>query len=123
MGLWGRSCASSCAGGLLFLHGGKSNFVLEDVFVLDLVTKTWAEVSIGGEEAPPARHSHVTALHEGHLYMYGGLNELGSSSDNLMVIPAPTTETNLTTFRWGGSNPLPLPPSPMPQPLCIPPAR
>jgi Kelch motif len=88
------------------LHGGRSNFVLEDVFVLDLVTKTWAEVVVGGEEAGPARHSHVSAVHDGHLYIYGGLNELGSTSDNMMVLTAPAVDTNITTFR-SGFEPLP----------------
>eukprot|EP00884_Botryococcus_braunii_P015697 jgi/Botrbrau1/2810/Bobra.0125s0021.1 len=95
-----RQFASVCAGGgLLFLHGGRSNFVLEDLFVLDLVTKTWAEVVLGSEESAPARHSHVSAIHDGHLYIYGGLNELGSTSDNMMVLETPSVETNLSTFR------------------------
>ncbi len=87
------------SGGLLFLHGGRSNFVLDDVFVLDLVTKTWSEVVVAGGRASPSRHAHISAVHADRLYIYGGLNELGTPSDQMLALPAPNPDTNLTTFR------------------------
>jgi Galactose oxidase, central domain len=59
----------------LFVHGGRSNFVLEDLYVLDFLTHSWSEVATGGR-APLPRHSHIITVHQTQtqnaLYLFGG---------------------------------------------------
>jgi hypothetical protein len=50
-------------GNLLFIHGGRNNFVLEDLHVLDFVNKSWTEISSVGR-MPPPRHSHLLTMHK-----------------------------------------------------------
>jgi hypothetical protein len=42
-----RSCAAITVGNghHLIIHGGRNNFVLDDMHVLDLLTRTWIDVS------------------------------------------------------------------------------
>jgi N-acetylneuraminic acid mutarotase len=65
----------------LYLHGGRNNFVLDDLFVLDLNTLVWAEVNTIGRK-PAARYLHSLSsstspdgVHS--LWVYGGKDELG----------------------------------------------
>lgn len=53
-------------GNLLFIHGGRNNFVLEDLHVLDFMTKAWTEISAGGR-TPPPRHSHLLTMDRDQL--------------------------------------------------------
>ena len=83
---------------LLFIHGGRNNFVLEDLHVLDFVDKVWTEVSSVGR-MPPPRHSHLMTMHKDHLYLFGGLDELGAQSMAMYRMHLPAGE-NYTTLRW-----------------------
>ena len=76
------------AGTHLFVHGGRNNFVLEDLFVLDLVKKEWTDVG-PGSRTPPPRHGHLMTVHADKLYMYGGYDELGAWSDAMFCLPVP----------------------------------
>jgi len=76
------------AGSQLFVHGGRNNFVLEDMFVLDLARKEWTDVAPGAH-TPPPRHGHLMAVHADKLYMYGGYDELGAWSDAMFCLPVP----------------------------------
>lgn len=80
--------AAAAAGTQLFIHGGRNNFVLEDLFVLDLARKEWTDV-VPGEHTPPPRHSHLITLHADKLYMYGGYDQLGAWSDAMFCLPIP----------------------------------
>ena len=70
------------------MHGGRNNFVLEDMFVLDLARKEWTDVAPGAH-TPPPRHGHLMAVHADKLYMYGGYDELGAWSDAMFCLPVP----------------------------------
>lgn len=80
---------SKCnAGSQLFVHGGRNNFVLEDMFVLDLAKKEWTDV-LPGAHTPPPRHGHLMTVHQDKLFMYGGYDELGAWSDAMFCLPVP----------------------------------
>ena len=66
------------AGGRLYVHGGQNNLLLEDLFVLDLRAREWAEIVLpGAGPAPTPRHSHCLAVAGGRLLLFGGYDELG----------------------------------------------
>jgi len=85
-----RSGAAACvgAGRYLFISGGRNNFVLEDLAVMDLISKSWLEVSLG-DTAPPPRHCHLVSVHDQALYLFGGLDDLGAPSLRLFKLPVP----------------------------------
>lgn len=76
------------AGSQLFVHGGRNNFVLEDMFVLDLAKQEWTDVPAGAH-TPPPRHGHLMTVHQDKLFMYGGFDELGAWSDAMFCLPVP----------------------------------
>ena len=82
------SFAIFLTGSQLFVHGGRNNFVLEDMFVLDLAKKEWTDVAPGAH-TPPPRHCHLMTVHADKLYMYGGYDELGAWSDAMFCLPVP----------------------------------
>ena len=86
------------AGSQLFVQGGRNNFVLEDMFVLDLLRKEWTE-ALPGAKGPPARHGHLLTVHGDHLYLYGGYDELGAYSDSVFRLPVPYGQA-FTAARW-----------------------
>ncbi|GLC33992.1 Dynein regulatory complex subunit 7 [Pleodorina starrii] len=85
-----RQACALCIGhgNLLFVHGGRNNFVLEDLHVMDFVTKTWTEIPCEGR-CPPPRHSHHIHVHRDHLYLFGGLDELGAQSNAMFRVHLP----------------------------------
>ncbi|GIL93808.1 hypothetical protein Vretimale_187 [Volvox reticuliferus] len=85
-----RQACALCIGhgNLLFVHGGRNNFVLEDLHVMDFVTKTWTEIPCEGR-CPPPRHSHYIHVHKDHLYLFGGLDELGAQSNAMFQVHLP----------------------------------
>lgn len=89
-----RQASAICIGhgNLLFIHGGRNNFVLEDLHVLDFVSKTWTEISAVGR-VPPPRHSHLITVYKDHLYLFGGLDELGAQSFSMYRISLPPGES------------------------------
>ena len=86
------------AGSQLFVQGGRNNFVLEDMFVLDLLRKEWTE-ALPGAKGPPARHGHLMTVHADHLYLYGGYDELGAYSDSMFRLAVPYGQA-FTAARW-----------------------
>ena len=74
--------------GLLWIHGGKSNFVLNDTYVLDLETMRWAEVLTDNEGSPCYGHAmHVLRDDEGGFcHIFGGLDEMGNATKNLFLL-------------------------------------
>lgn len=83
-----ESVRAATAGSQLFVHGGRNNFVLEDLFVLDLAKKEWTDVAAGAH-TPPPRHGHLMTVHADKLYIYGGYDELGAWSDAMFCLPVP----------------------------------
>jgi hypothetical protein len=80
------AAAGVCAGGWLFVHGGLNNLLLEDLFVLDLRAREWAEVLILPAPAPSARHSHVLTVAENRLFLFGGCDELGPAERTMYCL-------------------------------------
>lgn len=72
----------------MYLHGGCNVTPTEDLFVLDLVELDWREVGVD-EGTPLQRSRHcigVTEATEGRgprIFMFGGVDELKSSSQGL----------------------------------------
>lgn len=83
-----KSAEAAAVGSQLFVHGGRNNFVLEDLFVLDLAKKEWTDVPAGAH-TPPPRHGHLMTVQADKLYMYGGYDELGAWSDAMFCLPVP----------------------------------
>lgn len=83
-----NSAKGAAVGSQLFVHGGRNNFVLEDLFVLDLAKKEWTDVAPGAH-TPPPRHGHLMTVHDDKLYVYGGYDELGAWSDAMFCLPVP----------------------------------
>ncbi|GFR42728.1 hypothetical protein Agub_g3646 [Astrephomene gubernaculifera] len=85
-----RQACALCMGhgNLLFVHGGRNNFVLEDLHMMDFVTRTWTEIPCEGR-VPPPRHSHRITVHKDHLYLFGGLDELGAQSVAMFRVHLP----------------------------------
>ncbi|KAK3273495.1 hypothetical protein CYMTET_18285 [Cymbomonas tetramitiformis] len=77
-----QGAAMAVLGDLLFVHGGRNNFVLDDLFCMNSSTMTWMEVQTQGR-TPPARHGHVLTCVGNSLYIYGGQDELSGVSNNL----------------------------------------
>lgn len=40
----------------------------------------WHQISLKGEQ-PPARHAHTAVVHDGHIWVYGGMTDLTERSD------------------------------------------
>lgn len=91
-------------GSQLFVHGGRNNFVLEDMFVLDLAKKEWTDVSPGAH-TPPPRHGHLMTVHQDKLFMYGGYDELGAWSDAMFCLPVPYDQP-FTPARSAAGHPI-----------------
>eukprot|EP00798_Chlamydomonas_sp_ICE-L_P031206 gene31206-6355_t len=80
-----RQSSGICIGhGNLCFHA--KNFVLEDLNVLDFVTKTWTEISFTGRSPPP----------RDQLFLFGGLDELGAQSFSMYRLPLPPGENFVT---------------------------
>lgn len=60
-------------------------------------TRTWTDISFVGRQPPP-RHSHLTAVHKDHLYLFGGLDELGAQSFAMYRVHLPPGE-NYTAVK------------------------
>ncbi|MEW5310705.1 MAG: hypothetical protein WDW38_002476 [Sanguina aurantia] len=71
-----RSASAICIGhgNLMFVHGGRNNFVLSDLHMADWVTRTWTDISFD------------------HLYLFGGLDELGAQSFSMYRVHLPPGE-------------------------------
>ncbi len=87
----------SFAGTQLYVHGGKNNFVLDDLWVLNLIKKEWSEISAGSQSPLPARQMHIMDLSSDQLYIFGGFDDLGGVSDRLHAIKLPYGSTTAPT--------------------------
>jgi hypothetical protein len=65
--------------GKIYVHAGRNNFMLDDLYSLDVTdpkNMTWMEVPTAGRPPPPC-YGHQMAALNGTLYTYGGFDELG----------------------------------------------
>ena len=72
---------------LLWIRGGRNNFVLEDVFLLDLNTLTWFEMNkfSSALRCPPA-FGQTMQEYNGNLYLLGGNHERGGLIDHIYTL-------------------------------------
>ena len=77
------------AGTQLYVHGGKNNFVLDDLWVLNLIRKEWSEIVVGSQSPHPARQMHLMDMWSDQLYIFGGSDDLGGMSDRLYRMKLP----------------------------------
>ena len=70
----------------LWVRGGRNNFVLDDLFYLDLNTFTWYEANKLLTPIKPSP-SYGQIMHEymGNLYLLGGYHEMGGLVDSLYM--------------------------------------
>jgi hypothetical protein len=81
-------------GDRIYLHGGRNNFVCDDMWMMSMTSLKWVEVKTVGR-APPPRHTHlmtcfVNRQKEVRLYLYGGTDELGGTAELHKDIPVIT---------------------------------
>ena len=77
------------AGIQVFLHGGRNNAVLDDLFVYDLNERVWTEIAMDQARAPPARHGHILCVFKDHLMFFGGQGTLGGAATNMYRLAIP----------------------------------
>ena len=73
----------------LYVHGGKNNFVLDDLWMLNLIRKEWSEIVVGSQSPHPARQMHIMDMWSDQLYIFGGSDDLGGMSDRLYKMKLP----------------------------------
>ena len=73
------------SGDTLYVHGGFGNFVLGNVFALDLATMMWRELGPFAR-APPKVQGHCLAVHGDRLWLFGGTNELNAPMQRLYTL-------------------------------------
>lgn len=73
----------------MYVHGGKNNFVLDDLWILNLIKKEWSEIIVGNQSPAPARQMHIMDMFSDQLYIFGGSDDLGGISDRLYTIKLP----------------------------------
>ena len=65
--------------GKMYVHAGRNNFILDDLYELDVSdpkNMTWTEVPTAGRPPPPCYGHQMTAMN-GKLLTFGGFDELG----------------------------------------------
>jgi len=85
-------------GARAFVHGGQSNFVLDDLYVLDLAAGAWAEVHAAGRPPPP-RHGHAAAAAGGQLWLFGGVDALTAPAATLHRLSLPAADAPASA-KW-----------------------
>lgn len=88
----------------VFLHGGRNNAVLDDLFVFDMMDRTWSEVVTDSTRPPPARHSHILTVYKDELVLFGGQGTLGGSATNLYKLPIPDRSSPTLVYISKTSN-------------------
>ena len=70
----------------LWVRGGRNNFVLEDIFYLDMNTYTWYEANkLLSPIKPPPSYGGIMVEYMGDLYLVGGSHEMGGLVDGLYM--------------------------------------
>ena len=64
----------------LFLHGGRDNFIREDMYALDFSDQsalTWETIATAGRPPPPCYSHELVCNASGQIFTFGGFDELG----------------------------------------------
>mmetsp|Transcript_46212 Transcript_46212/g.88190 ORF Transcript_46212/g.88190 Transcript_46212/m.88190 type:complete len:1493 (-) Transcript_46212:386-4864(-) len=80
-----QGAAVAVAGDCIYIHGGRNNFVCDDLWVVSMGTLLWSEVKTTGRQPAP-RHNHIITVTKNCLFVYGGTDELGGSSNALFKL-------------------------------------
>lgn len=83
-----QSAAIAVSGQHIFVHGGRSNFVQDDLFAYNTKTGDWINIETMGRPGAQ-RHKHIMHATKGQLYIFGGLDDMGGlcSQMHRMAIP------------------------------------
>jgi hypothetical protein len=79
-----NSHSAVCHGGKMYVFGGQDddNNKLCDLWELDLASEKWCEIKAAGYEPHP-RSGHSANVHNGKMYVFGGILELTKELDDL----------------------------------------
>lgn len=91
------------AGDCIYIHGGRNNFVCDDLWVVSMGTLLWSEVKTTGRQPAP-RHNHIITVTKNCLFVYGGTDELGGSRCDRAQ--ARNKRLGRRLGRWGGGLPV-----------------
>ncbi|KAK9804932.1 hypothetical protein WJX73_000485 [Symbiochloris irregularis] len=91
-----QSAAFCLSGDTLYVHGGCGNFILGDLFALDLATLQWRELGLMGS---PKLQGHTLTVHGDHLWICGGLDEGGNANTRLWRLDLKHCLSQRTTVR------------------------
>ena len=70
----------------MWIRGGRNNFVLDDIFYLDLNTYTWYEANkLLSPIKPSPSFGQTMVEYMGNLYLVGGCHEMGGLVDSLYM--------------------------------------
>ena len=87
------------AGNRFYVHGGSNLMPTGDLFALDLCEWRWTEILVD-EAAPLQRYSHQLSISDdNHLFLYGGVDELGASCQNLYTADLSGTDKAESSCR------------------------
>ena len=82
------------------MHGGYGNFVLGDLYALDLSSMHWRELPALGS---PKLQGHCLMVHNGYLWLSGGTDEADQPHLRLWRLDLASCLARPGTPRWGWS--------------------
>ena len=83
-----QSAAIAVSGRYIFIHGGRSNFVQDDLYAYDTTTGNWINIETTGRPGAQ-RHKHMMVAHEANLYIFGGFDDMGGLCAQLHRLQIP----------------------------------
>ena len=88
---FGASMAFYEEGNMLIIHGGrhnaKSNFALNDTFILDLYSLNWMKVEYFDKKQNVAkRYFHQSFVDSNYFYVFGGMNESNYLGSEMFIL-------------------------------------
>ena len=70
---WRIGCDAAKIGTNVYLYGGRGNFGLDDLYVLDMISLTWTRLYRAGQLQPMARACHTfTAISDTEIMLHAG---------------------------------------------------
>ena len=73
--------------GCCYIYGGQDddNNKLNDVWELNLASGAWTQIELGASSYQPiGRSGHSASIHNGQMYIFGGIYELAKEINEMM---------------------------------------